>query len=800
MSNITEWIKDELYPNLFERIDSAFPEHNFRRFAGGWRSNTYRNGDPHSRPDKTVITTKAPGVIFENGLGGMSIIDYVIDRDGIDFSDAIRKLSDLAGVDLPPMENTEAYQEYKKKSDILEDCDSYFIYCINNATSAKETLQYLNGRGYSDEDIKALGIGYIPSFEKLKDYLITIKGYSNQDVFKHLGIGPDTGIGSDYKLTIPYRSAGSIKGFKFRAITDDIKPKYKNTFGLDKSSSFFNLKSIKGDKDIILVEGELDALHATIKGIDNVVATGGNTVTQEQVLDAVRRGAKKFTICFDSDPGKENETVNKITSIIQVILDAGVNSIYIAELPNKTDKKVDVDSFLNNYGPNALQLVLDNSVSYYNYLLHNIMFKYRDLAMSNDNELLTDKQLESLQEEIVYTSLLIKDPIHKNIYKTTFLQFDPIKEVGITEDTLDIVLDDITYTKDKQEQEKQFKQLLKDANNVESTLGVDRAIQLLGDRLKHIQLTDKKTSFDKLLIPISESDITKELKANSEGLISGITIDGQDIEIPSGAISTIAAPTSHGKTTMLVNLALNLVREYQDKQFYFFTYEESKEAVMINALNAYTNDALSYNNRKSISSYFRDSTTEYISAHKRDSFIQHKEEFFRDLVDTGRLNIQYVNYDSDTLMEAIRYLKKTTNVGGIIIDYIQLLNLPEGKYKTYSRQEELKNICISLKDTAVETGLPIILGAQFNRKVTNHLQLHPTNIGEAGDIERIANLILGMWNNHFAPIGTAEELKEINRQMMHVPGSIYTKVLKYRSGQPGKFDNLKYDGNNYKIG
>ena len=31
-----------------------------------------------------------------------------------------------------------------------------------------------------------------------------------------------------------------------------------------------------------------------------------------------------------------------------------------------------------------------------------------------------------------------------------------------------------------------------------------------------------------------------------------------------------------------------------------------------------------------------------------------------------------------------------------------------------------------LKDVAVETGLPIILGAQFNREVVNLLKMHPT--------------------------------------------------------------------------
>jgi len=60
MSNITDWIKAELYPTLYESIDTALPEHEFKRYSGGWRSKTYLNSSPHKdRLDKTVISKKA---------------------------------------------------------------------------------------------------------------------------------------------------------------------------------------------------------------------------------------------------------------------------------------------------------------------------------------------------------------------------------------------------------------------------------------------------------------------------------------------------------------------------------------------------------------------------------------------------------------------------------------------------------------------------------------------------------------------------------------------------------------------
>jgi replicative DNA helicase len=127
---------------------------------------------------------------------------------------------------------------------------------------------------------------------------------------------------------------------------------------------------------------------------------------------------------------------------------------------------------------------------------------------------------------------------------------------------------------------------------------------------------------------------------------------------------------------------------------------------------------------------------------------------------------------------------------------MQLLHKGErGNNKYGSRQEELKQICIDLKDLAVTTGLPIVLGAQFNREVTNQLRLHATKIGEAGDIERVANLIVGFWNNDFEPLATDGEASEINRLGASTPGTLYAKILKQRGGRVGLTEVLSYNGN-----
>lgn len=792
MSNITDWIKDELYPTLFESIDIALPEFSFCRWSGGWRSSLKLDltSPKTKRKDKTVVTKKAPGYILEQGGDVLSLVDYVMKRDGVEFIQAVEILADVVRLQLPKGDfNQDSYNSYKEKATILEECNSYFIYCLENSPGANEVRAYLSSRGYSDEDVKAMELGYIPDQAKLFKYLLS-KGYSQSLIDETVKL--TSRIGSTHSLTIPYRSGGSVRGFKFRTIGEET-PKYLNSTGLDRMGGFFNLLGVKGDKDVVIVEGELDCLSASAKGVDNIVATGGNSISSDQVKDAIKRGAKSFTLCLDRDPGKEVETFKKINSAIEVILGEGVNRVYIASLPGSGDNKVDPDSLIKERGVEAFKEALREATPYYKYKLQEIINKYGKVEEERG---LQDKDIDNLLEEVVETASQIPDPTDRDIYKKTFTSLDAIKALGISDESLSITVDRLTLTKDKEAQDKDLKKLLSEATSLQGKGETDKALELLDSKVKEVKLKDKATEFSSLMIPIKENELKERLISKPESLSSGYTIGGEELLLPSGAISVFTAPTSHGKTTFLINLALNIATASPDKETYLFSYEEDGDTVLMNTLNTYLEEEISSNNRRTIKSYFTTGSTEYIKSQSKDYFINKKNEFFRDLIDTKRLNIHYTSYNSDTLIEAIRYLHKHAKPGAILIDYIQLLNLPEGKYKTYSRQEEIKEICIALKDVAVETGLPIILGAQFNREVVNQLRIHATKIGEAGDIERIANLIVGFWNNNFQQLATEGELKEIGAI---TPDTLYTTILKNRGGKVGLTELLTFNGNTGKI-
>lgn len=810
---ITDWIKDELYPTLFKSIDTALPEHNFKPYSGGWRSKTYLDGSPHkNRADKTVVSKKAPGYILEQGGDTLSLVDYVMKRDGVEFIQAVKTLADVVGLQLPKGEfNQESYQRYKDQATLLEDCNSYFIYCLENSTGADEVRAYLSSRGYSDEDIKAMELGYIPDQDKLFKYLLS-KGYSQSLIDTSLQttregeIKPlSKGIGSTHRLTIPYRSGGSVKGFKFRTVGDH-KPKYLNSTGLDRLGGFFNLSGIKGDKDVVIVEGELDSLSATARGVENVVATGGSSIAPEQVRDAIKRGAKSFTLCLDKEPNKEEETAKRITSAIEVILGEGVNRIYIVNLPDLGGGKTDPDSIIRESGVEAFREALRGALPYYEYKLQETLNKYGKIE---DERGLQPKDIDRLLDEVVETASQIPDATDRDRYKKLFTSLEAIKGLGISEESLSITVDRLTSTRDKEAQAKEFKKLLSEATQLQDKGETDKALELLDSKVKEVKLKDKATEFSRLLIPTSEAKIKEEEANLPDSLNSGFNINGEELLLPGGAISVYSAPTNHGKTILLINTVLNVAERYPDKKFIFFTYEERDTAILQYFLNTYIDINLNNSdkaNRRILRAYFKTGSTQFISSHNLEYFNAKKEEFFRDYIETGRILVKYVDYNSQELTTAIEYInKESKDIGGVFIDYFQLLKLPKEKN---SRQEELKQICMSLKDTAVRTGLPLILAAQFNREVTNLMRLHPTNIGEAADIERIVNTLIGLWNMDKKPVlkGITEaEADEINMRISNRSligdgaKNMYLEILKSRDLPTGSYDFLEFNGNTGKV-
>jgi len=801
---ITDWVKDELYPKLYHSIDKALPEFKFTDRGSKWVSTTKRKvtGEEGDSRGKVRVYNRAPGYINDYTRDNISLVDYVMNRDTVGFIKAVETLAEIVGLQVPndPDFNSESYSSYKDRATLLEDCNSYLTFCLIEAKGAEEVREYLSKRGYTPEDIEIMELGYIPSQEKLFTYL-TKKGYSQTLIDNTLQTNKEgnyqplnTGIGSTHRLTIPYRSGGSIKGFKFRTI-GDTQPKYLNSSGLDKIGGFFNLLGIKGDKDVVIVEGELDSLHATAKGVENIVALGGSSINPAQVKDAIARGAKRFTICLDREPDKEEATHKKVNTAIEVILGEGVNRVYIVTLPDLGGGKTDPDRLIKESGIESFKTAIAQAIPYYTYRLQAILNKYGAIEQERGLE---SKDIHSLLDEVVETATRVPDTIDRELYLKLFTSEEAIKGLGITEESLTLTVKRITSLREKETQAKEVKELLSKATILQGDGKVEEALELLDKRIKEVKIQDRATAISKLLTIPTEEDMRAHYSKTSESLRSGYNIAGEELLLPSGGLTGIAGATGHGKTDFLINLTLNAVKSYPAKEFYFFTYEMSQEAILVRFLNSYLDiDLQAYSNQRAIKDYFKTGSTQYIIKEAKEYFTAKTKEFFKDIIGSGRLRVKGLDYTAPELCLALEELSKTGRVGGYFVDYFQLLRLPKEGYKNYSRQEELKVICQDLNNVAKEIKLPIVLGAQFNREVTTPFKLHATNIGEAGDIERILDTLIGIWYTNKKPVAkdlTKAEETDFNKMGLGSPDILYTYILKSRETASDIYELLGYSG------
>lgn len=153
------------------------------------------------------------------------------------------------------------------------------------------------------EEIKKAELGLITTSIRLS----LPDGDSYKGVEKNASGETIGGVGTTHLLTIPYRNGSRLLGFKFRNLLSKKETiaqfgkdcRYRNSLGLTKSIGLFGIGI--GVKDVVIVESELDALHAKVMGSDNVVATTGGKATETQIADAKKRGVEKFTLLFDND-------------------------------------------------------------------------------------------------------------------------------------------------------------------------------------------------------------------------------------------------------------------------------------------------------------------------------------------------------------------------------------------------------------------------------------------------------------------------------------------------------------------
>ena len=243
------------------------------------------------------------------GMGG-DIFTFVMKKDNVDFSDALRMLAERAGVQL--QRESSDTSNLKRLIEINQVAAAYFNYQLKHHAEAERIRAYLEKRKINALSIETFQIGYaLNSYNALLEHLKT-KGFSVQDISSAglLASNEDGRVWDRYRgrLMFPIRNRrGEYIAFGARAMSDDQQPKYLNSPDspiFSKSDTLYGLDmakdAIRAENLAIIVEGYTDVVIAHQESFKNVVASLGTALTEKQ-LSQLSRMTKRYALALDAD-------------------------------------------------------------------------------------------------------------------------------------------------------------------------------------------------------------------------------------------------------------------------------------------------------------------------------------------------------------------------------------------------------------------------------------------------------------------------------------------------------------------
>lgn len=290
------------------------------------------------------------------------------------------------------------------------------------------------------------------------------------------------------------------------------------------------------------------------------------------------------------------------------------------------------------------------------------------------------------------------------------------------------------------------------------------------------------------------------------------------LTLRSGAMTLICGKSSHCKSKLLQNLALNIAEETYNKgeegDILFFTYEEELSDVLSQFANIFANvDKLSrYGtpNTEIILDYFKTGDLSRCTKEKKIDVVP-KLRGFRTLYESGRLRVYYSDLCTEDLCDLVEYLSTKIKIKAVFVDYIQLLYMtPERKRERRigERREELKEICNELRTLAINLSIPVVSSAQLNRETPNPTDMSEDNLADSADLTRYANTIVCLWNSYFDNVkggkdnyNQSEGGKRLQSRgfVLGEGGKIYARITKNRGGTPYLDTILNFKGETGRI-
>jgi DNA primase len=370
-------------------------------------------------PSFTVNDEKGFYHCFSTAEHG-NIFDFIMKTQNLKFGEAVKYLANLAG--MQPYTFSKKDEEREKKWNEYSEIFKMYVEFYHNELLKNQDFnfarEYLKKRKLSKEDVLNFKIGFVPFnanfYEKIKSK------FNEKNII-------DTGLFYfDDKKKIYVERFRDRVIFPINSITgqpialggrtikeNNYLAKYINspeTPFFKKGSNLYNLdyarKLSNKIENVYLVEGYMDVVGLRSKGIENVVANLGTSLTDRQV-SVLNQFYDDLIICFDGDESGYKAALRAAENLIKELKPE--KQISFLFLPDKEDP----DSFVNKNGKDYfIEFTKEKKIS-----IHNFIFNHYKNEAKND-----PSSLAIFEKKIRSIAYSIKDEFIKKYVLEFFLE------------------------------------------------------------------------------------------------------------------------------------------------------------------------------------------------------------------------------------------------------------------------------------------------------------------------------------------------------------------------------------------
>ena len=324
-------------------------------------------------PSFTVSPAKEIFKCFGCGKSG-NTVSFLMEHEKLSYVEALRWLAQRYNIEIEETEVSSEQKQVQQTAESLHIINAfaqkfYAQQLLETEDGQNNGLSYLEERGFGKEIIQKFGLGYAPD----KRDALTKEALANQynkELLQKAGIVVERNgqLQDNYRDRIIFpvhNNSGKVIGFGARLIkSNDKAPKYINT---PENELYIKSKILYGtylarqaiDKadECFLVEGYTDVLSLHQAGIENVVASGGTSLTQDQ-LRLIKKYTNNLTIIYDGDAAGVKAALRGLDMALEESLNVKLVLIPDKEDPDSYVRKLGVNEFRKFIADNKRDFIL----------------------------------------------------------------------------------------------------------------------------------------------------------------------------------------------------------------------------------------------------------------------------------------------------------------------------------------------------------------------------------------------------------------------------------------------------------